>query len=89
MGKKNEYGVHGPEQETTDLTGLTHSEPLSELELEMLRMLSDGLNPSQIGEELNYSETVVCAFLDSVVLKLNANSQVHAVATAIRLELIK
>ena len=89
MGKKIEQGVQGSKNEVVDLKGSAHSEPLSELELEMLNLLSEGLNCSQIGEELNYSETVVCAFLDSVISKLNANSQVHAVATAMRLGLIK
>ena len=89
MGRKIEQGVHRSENEIADLASAAYSAPLNKLELEILSMLSEGLCCSEIAKELNYSETVICAFLDRIISKLQANSPAHAIAIAMRLGLIK
>jgi DNA-binding CsgD family transcriptional regulator len=65
--------------------------PLAELsprELSVLLHLSDGFSVSEIADRLFLSETSVKTFVRRATKKLNASSQLHAVALAVRSRLI-
>ncbi|GAA1027233.1 response regulator transcription factor [Amycolatopsis albidoflavus] len=63
--------------------GLT-SAGLNKREIEVLRLLSDGLDTSEIAAKLNYSERTIKAVLQVMMTRLGLNSRAHAVAYAIR-----
>jgi DNA-binding CsgD family transcriptional regulator len=65
--------------------------PLAELsprEMTVLLHLSDGLSVGEIADRLVLSETSVKTFVRRATKKLNASSQLHAVALAVRSRLV-
>jgi DNA-binding NarL/FixJ family response regulator len=67
--------------------GLTFS-GLSERELEVLRLVADGLDTSQIAERLSYSERTIKNIIHDVTSRLHLRNRSHAVAFAMRHGLI-
>ncbi|MFE3173140.1 LuxR C-terminal-related transcriptional regulator [Amycolatopsis sp. NPDC059090] len=63
--------------------GLT-SAGLNKREIEVLRLLSDGLDTVEIAVKLNYSERTIKTVLQVMMTRLGLNSRAHAVAYAIR-----
>jgi DNA-binding CsgD family transcriptional regulator len=53
-------------------------------ELEVVRLLADGLDTGQIAERLNYSERTVKLVLHAMMARLRLRSRPHAVAHALR-----
>ncbi len=72
--------------EPTDPIPLT--EPLTERELEVLRLVAEGLANKAIGARLSVSEHTVKFHLNAVLRKLGAQSRTDAVVRATRLGLI-
>lgn len=66
----------------------TSAAKLSPREMTVLLHLGDGLAVGQIADRMNLSETSVKTFVRRATKKLNASSQLHAVALAIRNHLI-
>ena len=62
--------------------------PLSPREISVLLHLSDGRSIGEIADRLVLSETSVKTFVRRATKKLNASSQLHAVALAVRSRLI-
>jgi DNA-binding NarL/FixJ family response regulator len=65
--------------------------PLAELsprEMTVLLHLSDGFSVGEVADRLVLSETSVKTFVRRATKKLNASSQLHAVALAVRSRLI-
>jgi len=62
-------------------------EPLSERELQILRLVVDGLSNDEIGARLFLSEQTVKKQLSSVMLKLHLNDRVQVAVYAIRKKL--
>ncbi|MET8759555.1 LuxR C-terminal-related transcriptional regulator [Lentzea sp. NPDC004782] len=61
---------------------------LSTRETEVIRLLADGLDTSEIAEKLIYSERTVKNVLHSLLNRLNLRNRAHAVAYALRQGLI-
>jgi DNA-binding NarL/FixJ family response regulator len=61
---------------------------LSEREIEVLRLLADGLDTSEIARRLSYSERTIKAVLHDVTVRFQLRSRAHAVAYAVRAGLI-
>jgi DNA-binding NarL/FixJ family response regulator len=61
---------------------------LTKREREILRLLASGLRNEEIGSQLFISPFTVRNHVEKVMLKLEANSRTHAVATALRMALI-
>ena len=61
---------------------------LSEREIEVLRLLADGLDTGEIARRLSYSERTIKAVLHDVTTRLQLRSRAHAVAYAVREGLI-
>jgi DNA-binding NarL/FixJ family response regulator len=61
---------------------------LSEREIEVLRLLADGLDTSEIASRLSYSERTIKAVLHDVTARFQLRSRAHAVAYAVREGLI-
>ncbi|WP_034089974.1 response regulator transcription factor [Streptacidiphilus albus] len=60
----------------------TGSSPLTEREVEVLRMAGDGAEPAEIAERLFLSAGTVRNYLTTVVSKLNARNRVDAIRIA-------
>ena len=58
-------------------------EPLSEREIEVLRLVAVGNSNKQIGLQLSISEQTVKAHLKHIIAKLGANDRTHAVTLAL------
>jgi DNA-binding NarL/FixJ family response regulator len=67
--------------------GLTFA-GLTERELEVLRLLADGLDTAEVGQRLFYSERTVKNIIHDVTSRLELRNRTHAVAYAIREGLI-
>ena len=67
--------------------GLTFA-GLTERELEVLRLLADGLDTAEVGQRLYYSERTVKNIIHDVTSRLELRNRTHAVAYAIREGLI-
>lgn len=67
--------------------GLTFA-GLTERELEVLRLLAEGLDTSEVGQRLFYSERTVKNIIHDVTSRLELRNRTHAVAYAIREGLI-
>jgi len=67
--------------------GLTLS-GLSEREIEVLRLVADGLDTSEIAGSLAYSERTIKNIIHDVTARLNLRNRSHAVAYAVRQGLI-
>lgn len=61
---------------------------LTEREVLVLRLVSEGHETAEIAEELNYSQRTIKAILHDVSIRLNLRNRTHAVAYAIREGLI-
>lgn len=61
---------------------------LSDREIEVLRLLADGLDTSEIARRLSYSERTIKAVLHDVTARFQLRSRAHAVAYAVREGLI-
>ncbi len=61
---------------------------LSEREIEVLRLLADGLDTGEIARQLSYSERTIKAVLHDVTARFQLRSRAHAVAYAVREGLI-
>jgi DNA-binding NarL/FixJ family response regulator len=57
---------------------------LSTREVEVLRMLADGMGTSEIAQKLNYSERTIKNTIYAMLTRLGLRNRVHAVAYAIR-----
>ena len=60
------------------------SEPLTPREVQVLRMIADGLGNKQIAWQLGISEHTVKFHVTSIMAKLHASSRTEAVAAGIR-----
>jgi DNA-binding NarL/FixJ family response regulator len=67
--------------------GLTFS-GLTERELSVLRLLADGLDTAEVGQQLFYSERTVKNIVHDLTSRLELRNRTHAVAYAIRQGLI-
>jgi DNA-binding NarL/FixJ family response regulator len=67
--------------------GLTMS-GLTEREIEVLRLVADGLDTSEIAGSLAYSERTIKNIIHDVTARLNLRNRSHAVAYAVRQGLI-
>jgi DNA-binding NarL/FixJ family response regulator len=67
--------------------GLTFS-GLSEREIDVLRLVADGLDTGEIAKHLSYSERTIKNVIHDVVTKLNVRTRSQAVAHAVREGLI-
>jgi DNA-binding NarL/FixJ family response regulator len=65
------------------------SEELTGRELEVLRLIRNGLRNKQIAGELEISETTVSFHIKNLVDKLQANDRTHAVTVALRRGLVQ
>lgn len=61
---------------------------LHERETDVLRLLADGLSTAEIARRLNYSERTVKSIIHGVISRLNLRNRSHAVAFAIRNDLL-
>jgi DNA-binding NarL/FixJ family response regulator len=61
---------------------------LREREIEVLRLLADGLDTAEIARQLSYSERTIKAVLHDVTARFQLRSRAHAVAYAVREGLI-
>jgi DNA-binding NarL/FixJ family response regulator len=67
--------------------GLTMS-GLTEREIEVLRLVADGMDTSEIAGSLSYSERTIKNIIHDVTARLNLKNRSHAVAYAVRQGLI-
>jgi DNA-binding NarL/FixJ family response regulator len=67
--------------------GLTFS-GLAEREIEVLRLVADGLDTAEIAEQLSYSQRTIKNVLHDVTSRLHLRNRSHAVAYALRNGLI-
>jgi DNA-binding NarL/FixJ family response regulator len=61
---------------------------LNEREIEVLRLLADGLDTAEIARRLSYSERTIKSVLHDVTARFQLRSRAHAVAYAVREGLI-
>ncbi|MFD8725072.1 response regulator transcription factor [Streptomyces sp. NPDC059629] len=61
---------------------------LSLRDLAVLGFLAAGMNTEQIARELKYSDRTIKAIIHEIVKVFGANNRVHAVALAIRMDLV-
>ena len=73
-----------PAEIATKLAEHLGSEDLTPREMEVLRLIRDGLRNKQIASELAISETTVSFHIKNLVDKLQANDRTHAVTIALR-----
>jgi DNA-binding NarL/FixJ family response regulator len=84
----------GPDPEQTpaldarDRTGSTLTMRLTGRETEVLRLVADGYDTSDIAEQLAYSESTIKGVLAKIMARLEARNRCHAVAIVVREGLI-
>lgn len=61
---------------------------LSDREIEVLRLVAEGLGTSEIADQLSYSERTIKNVIQGVTTRLHLNNRSHAVAYALRQGLI-
>ncbi|MFW6204564.1 MAG: LuxR C-terminal-related transcriptional regulator [Actinomycetota bacterium] len=61
-----------------------HVAGLSEREVDVLRLVADGLSTSEIAEKLAYSERTIKNIIQGVTTRLQLRNRAHAVAYALR-----
>ena len=61
---------------------------LCERDLQVLRLMADGHSTAGIARDLAYSESTIKNIIHAIVRELGARNRAHAVATALRTELI-
>ncbi|MFE3785360.1 response regulator transcription factor, partial [Amycolatopsis sp. NPDC059090] len=64
------------------------ADDLTAREIELLRLLADGLNTARIAQIQNYSESAVKKTLHALFRRMGVRNQQHAVARALRAGLI-
>jgi DNA-binding NarL/FixJ family response regulator len=67
----------------TQLAAHLGEEPLSEREIEVLKLVATGNSNKEIGERLSITEHTAKAHLKRIVAKLGANDRTHAVTLAL------
>jgi DNA-binding NarL/FixJ family response regulator len=86
--------VPGPDPERSaaldagDRTGSTLTMRLTGRETEVLRLVADGYDTSDIAEQLAYSESTIKGVLAKIMARLEARNRCHAVAIVVREGLI-
>jgi len=81
-----ELEKHDPSETLTPRTELF--EPLSDREIEVLQLISEGRTKSEIGSELFLSVNTVKAHVRNIYAKLNVNNRVQAITKARALGLL-
>jgi DNA-binding NarL/FixJ family response regulator len=71
------------EKDVLEPNGLTTA-GLSKREVDILRMLADGMETAEIAQRLNYSERTIKNTIYTMLARLGLHNRVHAVAYAIR-----
>jgi DNA-binding NarL/FixJ family response regulator len=67
--------------------GLTFT-ALTKREIEVLRLVADGMDTAEIAQELAYSERTIKNVIHDITMRLNLRNRTHAVAYALRQGLI-
>lgn len=77
-------------EDARDRTGksFTKYSTLTNRELEILQLCSDGLSAEEVAEELNLAGETIKGYKKRIILKMNARNTTHAVAIAIKCDLI-
>lgn len=79
--------LHMSGKDTKPISAVATAEPIEELtarELEVLRLLAQGLNNTAIAETLSISDRTVQAHLTNIFAKMHVSSRLEAVLAAIR-----
>jgi DNA-binding CsgD family transcriptional regulator len=63
-------------------------QPLTEREIEVVRLVADGLTDFEIGRRLFLSEHTIKSYVRAVLVKLDARTRARAVFVALRTGLI-
>ncbi|MFK0105253.1 LuxR C-terminal-related transcriptional regulator [Streptomyces sp. NPDC091217] len=74
----------GRQQRRQTLTDLAHRDGLLVREIEVLRMLSEGMNTVEIADKMSYSERTIKGIIHEAVKRLRVRNRTQAVAYAIR-----
>ncbi|MFE5023367.1 LuxR C-terminal-related transcriptional regulator [Streptomyces sp. NPDC056656] len=74
----------GNQQRQQTLAQLSRRGGLETREIEVLRMLSEGMNTLEISEKMSYSERTIKAIVHNAVKQLNCKNRTQAVACAVR-----
>ncbi len=80
---------HVPPEVAGRLVEQMGEEPLTPRELDVLRLIQDGLRTKAIATNLNISEATVKFHIKNIVDKLGANDRTHALVIAVRRGLIE
>lgn len=75
---------HVPPEVARSLAEQMGEEPLTARELDVLRLIQDGLRTKAIATNLNISEATVKFHIKNIVGKLGANDRTHALVIAVR-----
>jgi DNA-binding NarL/FixJ family response regulator len=71
------------------MTGATADAPLSEREREILQLLAEGFHTEEVARRIGLSAETVKSDTKRAILKLEADTRVHAVAIALRQAMIE
>ena len=74
----------GHQQRQQALTDLSRRDGLLVREIEVLRMLSEGMNTLEIADKMSYSERTIKGIIHEAVKRLRVRNRTQAVAYAIR-----
>ncbi|MFD9390956.1 response regulator transcription factor [Streptomyces sp. NPDC060000] len=74
-------------QHSESATGLLPVE-LAQREIDVLRLLAEGLDTVEIASKLSYSERLIKSVIQAVVKRLELRNRTHAVAYAIRMGIL-
>ena len=74
----------GNQQRQQTLTELARRDGLLVREVEVLRMLSEGMNTVEIADKMSYSERTIKGNIHEAVKRLRVRNRTQAVAYAIR-----
>jgi DNA-binding NarL/FixJ family response regulator len=62
----------------------SHTWPFNAREIDVLRLLAEGMSTTEVADNLNYSERTIKNVLHDAITRLNLHNRTHAVAHAIR-----
>jgi len=79
--------IRGLHQHVSTLPATTNA-ALTTREIDVLRLLSDGLDTNEIGMKLNYSDRTVKNIVHGITSRLRLRNRTHAVAYALRAGLL-